>query len=98
MTTMKFRVWSYDVWGNRKDGYEVNNRYRTPHVIDVPEGASDFELTAALKKVGYLNDHLHYRSVDYEGERDYTLYFSSTTTRHAGYPLGELERLREEDE
>ena len=25
--TRKFRVWTYDVWGNARDGFEVNDRY-----------------------------------------------------------------------
>ena len=32
----RFRVFALNVWGNARDGYEVNNRYRTSTVISVP--------------------------------------------------------------
>ena len=28
----KFRLWTYDVWGNARDGYDVNDRYSHGYV------------------------------------------------------------------
>lgn len=32
----RYRVIALDVWGNARDGYEINNRYRTTTAISVP--------------------------------------------------------------
>ena len=30
--TRTFRLWTYDVWGNARDGYDVNDRYSHGYV------------------------------------------------------------------
>ena len=30
--TRKFRLWTYDVWGNARDGFDVNDRYSHGYV------------------------------------------------------------------
>lgn len=46
---MLFNVAELDVWGNAKDGFEVNNVYRTDRYIDVKDTEVE-TLTEALKK------------------------------------------------
>ena len=46
---MLFNIAELDVWGNAKDGYDVNNVYRTDRYIDVKDTEVE-TLTEALKK------------------------------------------------
>jgi hypothetical protein len=35
---MRFTVWSYDVWGNETDGFEVNDRCKLG-TVEIPDSA-----------------------------------------------------------
>lgn len=50
----KYRVWSLDVWGNDRDGFEVNDRSEMGFVM-VPLDADDKSLLSALRKEGFLS-------------------------------------------
>jgi hypothetical protein len=50
-----YNVISYDVWGNLKDGYEVNQAFCTSHYIDVDDTDSDTAIIRKLKVIEYLN-------------------------------------------
>ena len=86
-----FEIISYDVWGNDKDGYEVNQAFTTGEFVYLREDMTDKEIIEALVNVGYyspdsLNDMDH---VDIEGEFGYSLYIE-----YKGKPKNELRRLR----
>lgn len=89
---MKFDLHTYDVWGNERDGFEVNDRYMRRDVIEVPDDATDADFILALKRAGWLKRNVRVSSIGIEGESDYTLYFTHTPT---GYPLFELERRQD---
>ena len=92
-----FTVWTYDVWGNPKDGFNVNDRSKQG-TIELPSDRpnnwdlSDKEIIAALKQAGHINKFCHYKSFSIEGEYEYTLYVSYETRKLGSYPLLELER------
>ncbi len=50
---MKLRVVKLDVWGNRKDGFEVNDKWKTSFVLEVRKNASHESILKELEKVGY---------------------------------------------
>jgi hypothetical protein len=52
--TEKYEVRSLDVWGNARDGFEVNNSFRAGHV-EVPPHASDRDFLRALRDGGFLS-------------------------------------------
>lgn len=53
--TKQYRYYSYDVWGNADDGYDVNNVFRTADVIAIPDGLdSDAALFEHLRSIGFL--------------------------------------------
>lgn len=98
----KFQFCTYDVWGNAKDGYEVNDVFSRGH-IEIPvsvlelRNSDDFHsfdsrLMKSLRKVGVLKG-FQCRSVEIEGEPDYTLYFNQ---KRDSLPLCELRRVRDE--
>lgn len=98
----KFEIISYDVWGNPKDGWEVNNAFHTHEIIEVkiPEetNSNDWEvvkkaydrlerqLFRKLREAGWIKPGIKRKSVGIEGEYDYTLYF--TDERRPSYCKG----------
>lgn len=79
-----FRWIYYDVWGNKKDGWEVNNAFRSNEVIMIPDGLSYKSLTTYLKKQGFFKSSVRSNLVKYDGD-DYTIYIT-----YSGKPEGEL--------
>ena len=95
----EFEIVTYDVWGNAKDGYEVND-CRKQGTVEIPEsvfefkgaddiGKMDSRLMKALRKADVF-DRTQTRSVEIEGEPSYTLYF---TRRKDRYPICERRRM-----
>jgi hypothetical protein len=64
------RVWKYDVWGNQKDGFEVNDRYEIgsyrnhDDIFSVP----DYDIISFLKEEGFLTKGTHLQSFNIEGD------------------------------
>lgn len=73
---MKYKLCIYDLWGNSKDGYEVNHTFYTDIVIDIKETDSDYAINRKLKVRGAI----------WEGDMPYPLYARSNN----GKPLYEL--------
>jgi len=98
MTPKKYidTVWqvsSYDVWGNSKDGYEVNDTYslgevelRIPVTINNPDTPLQFE--SAFPSDTQIRRALDLRrfKIDIEGD-DLSIYVNRARD---GYPCGEL--------
>jgi hypothetical protein len=62
-----YTVWSFNVWGNAKDGYEVNDRSNEGS-IELPENCTDNQIIKALKDSGYLKKGKHTSSFDIGGD------------------------------
>jgi hypothetical protein len=64
------RVWKYDVYGNRIDGWQVNDRYEVgsyknmDHIME----ASDEDIISWLKDEGHLMKGTHMKSFEIEGD------------------------------
>lgn len=85
-----WRFYSYDVWGNAKDGYDVNNVFRTAETVELPvEGLeTDEKLFRYLRKVGFLNKprlQARFFETDNNCDQSETIYMS-----YKGRPEGEL--------
>ena len=91
----RYRIYDYDVWGNAKDGYEVNDVFKTSYVVELSENPSDEEIIKALKKVGFLKPNFRTSSFEIEGEPGYTLYVTYNTIK---MPMHYFCELRKEDE
>lgn len=70
---MLFNVAELDVWGNAKDGFDVNNVCRTDRYIDVKDTEVE-TLTEALKKWYNLP------AFTVDGDKEYTLFLESEDT------------------
>ena len=90
-----WEVWSYDVWGNAKEGYYVNNRfcdhreYVINAKIDIANKGTPQEFKYAEPSDHAIRQALGIKKwihVDTEGD-DVTIYVISSRD---GYPLGEL--------
>lgn len=52
----RYRLIDYfDVWGNEKDGYEVNNQCILFDDLHMSQDITDQEILDYLKSIGYLN-------------------------------------------
>lgn len=91
--TRTYKLWTYDVWGNAEDGFEVNDRFGnglikinckariynvgTPHEFTAWD-PTNLQLSRAVCGVG----------LEWDGESDGTLYASLQSN---GKPVCELE-------
>lgn len=67
---IKFEVITLDVWGNEKEGYEVNNAFTSGQSFIVPENATDKLILKHVKALGYLNKKTKFSSLVVHGEND----------------------------
>ena len=74
---MQYEVISYDVWGNARDGFEVNQLFHTGRHVEVDDDTSDRA----------INRRLGIRGVEWDGEPGYALY---GTLKRNGMPVLEL--------
>lgn len=89
--TRRYRLWGYDVWGNAREGYEVNDRYDHGMVLirvapRIYNAGTPHEFTTWEPTNRQLSRFIS--GASWEGESDYTLYAESARTRK---PLGELD-------
>lgn len=86
----------FDVWGNRREGWEVNNQARWPVKAQLDPEAQDFKLAVmkALKKAGYMKVTCRKAS--------FVIDWNCSDSEHVeieqpnGYPVCRLEMSREE--
>ena len=100
---MKYKLYDYDVYGNNKDGYEVNNIYPAlighnlfnakEVIINLTKNTPDKKIIKALKKSNWLRKTTKDSCFIIEGDFDYTLYISYSTKKYF-IPVCEL-RLQE---
>lgn len=85
---MRYRLIDYDVWGNDKDGYEVNQAFLTNTFIDLTDKIinDDKLLIKDLKKAGIIRKGIHANKIGILGD-DITMYFE-----YKGRPEFELRR------
>jgi hypothetical protein len=79
---MKYEVITYDVWGNARDGFEVNQAFYSGRTVTLPENASDY----------LINRRLSLQGVKWDGEPEYSLYGE---LKRNGMPALELRAVRD---
>jgi hypothetical protein len=86
---MKADIRGYDVWGNSKDGYEVNDSYVTVRGITVLPGEYDSDKgnLKLLKRSGFLKKQARLSQLDFDSPSEENVYINVKKT---GYPLGEI--------
>jgi hypothetical protein len=74
--TYTYKMVSYDVWGNDKDGFEVNAAHYTGEECELALGLTDKQLITALKKQGIIKKTAKNHCIEIDGEEMYSLYFN----------------------
>jgi hypothetical protein len=86
---MKADLFTYDVWGNARDGYEVNDRHGLRR--DVTISHQTFNSDSALKK--WIKTNFHFKrnvrlsSIHLDGD-ERTVYITGGRDE---YPIGEIQ-------
>ena len=108
MRTVKYDVWSLDVWGNVKDGFGVNDRSCYRRGVEFPtthnvynagtenefsnDWPSDQQILETLQEIGFLNDRCALADITIDGESEYTMYIEESET---GFPICQLEYVED---
>jgi hypothetical protein len=79
----QYRECSYDVWGNEKDGYEVNDVF-PGRLVTIDD---EKDLVKEFRKVGLLKKGVRSSRVQIDGESDYTLYVTDNKTGRPEFEL-----------
>lgn len=79
----RYREYGYDVWGNNKDGYEVNDVFKR----DIVEIDDQKDLIKEMRKQGLIKKGVRSKSIGIDGEPGYTFYI---TDNRNGCPAFEL--------
>lgn len=90
----KLTVYSYDVWGNAKDGYDVNELYKFGtfelawNDIDLDDNKSVLRF---LKNIGFIKKSVKLKSLAFDGDPDFTIFVSDAKD---GQPICEIRNER----
>jgi len=84
---IKYKLVSYDVWGNDEDGYEVNDAHFTGDIIELETGMTDEGIIDKLKEEGWVKETVKNDEIRIDGEEEYSLYFVYEPME---YPMFEL--------
>lgn len=79
---MQYRLYTYDVWGNAKEGYWVNDVFSTNTYIELKDNATDYQ----------INRLLGGRGIVWEGDPEHTLYGND---KRNGKPIAELRYIKQ---
>lgn len=59
----RFEIIELDVWGNKRDGFHINNLFATGVYITLPENWTDRQLVLALKRADAIKRNVRHTSV-----------------------------------
>ena len=82
-----YTVHPLDVWGNAREGYDVNDVLPSQGNVFIFDDATDEEIVRALKEEDFIDKGIHTRSVSIDGERGYDLYIGEARTNKPVYEL-----------
>ena len=86
---MKYEVHSLDVWGNARDGWEVNQAFHTGICIEIREGDSDEDILQKLADADILSDNWKRYKLEIEGD-DYFMTIFHASQQANMLPLWNL--------
>ena len=78
----KFEIVDLDVWGNKDDGFVVNDRFKTGYFLELTERelTDDRLFIARLRSDGWLKKGVHYTSVEILGDSEHGFYINDART------------------
>ena len=87
-----YKVISYDVWGNPKDGFEVNAAHYTPYSVELSDEWTDKELRRALRDCGFCNSGIMTAALEINGDCPECIYITQTNSKVGYKPFCELRK------
>ena len=89
-----WELWTYDVWGNARDGYEVNDRscfdrgFPMTLTVEVNNPGTDLEFKSAYPTKAQIRNAFDLTNIALDlGGDDRSIYVNRARD---GYPLGEM--------
>ena len=72
--TVEYKIITLDVWGNARDGYDVNDLYHTGRTVMLPEHPTRDAIIACLRDADEIRlAGIQRKFFEVEGDSDYTL-------------------------
>lgn len=90
-----YEVISLDVWGNEKDGFEINAAYTTGREVELPENPSLDETLKALRAAGEFDRTAHTKTIAWSPEVEHGSEELTVIRRKTGKPLLTLRPKRD---
>lgn len=87
----KWRVVSFDVWGNQKDGYEVNDLFKEG-TIELDDSWNEDRIFIELKRNGLINKRIRRKSLTIRTDVEDFIWIESARHKDCGYPIYQLEK------
>jgi len=81
---VRYKLYTYDLWGNDKDGYQINDYYEQSDIYEVIDPDNDSDLISMIDFTNPESIEINHS----ESCNDY-IYFQT----HAGKPVCELRRI-----
>ena len=81
----------FDVWGNEKDGYQVNDLATIEYDIYISNDATQRDILNLLKGIGYFKKHVRLNMIDFSIWDDG---FIEIEQKRTGKPICRFERQR----
>ena len=82
-----YNVHPLDVWGNAREGYDVNDVLPSQGNVYIFDDATDEEIVRALKEEGFIDKGIRTKSVSIDGEVGYDLYIGDARNQKPAYEL-----------
>jgi len=92
---MTYEIINLDVWGNKKDGYEVNQAFSTGRFIELNEDYTNKELRKNLFTSGYFGRGILNAKLEII-DSDSDIYINHVSNRVGWLPLIELRKIKGE--
>jgi len=83
-----FRLITYGVWGNYKDGYEVNDCSKTGITLLLDDQCTKEDVVKGLKEKGFFSKRMRFSSVDLSWGHEHVCELTWAQTEQ---PIGRLE-------
>jgi hypothetical protein len=77
----------FDVWGNSKDGFEVNNLAVVENEVYISDDSTNKEIVQFLKSIGYFKKTVRMNMLDIYNDGELIEFFQ----KKDGMPIGRLE-------
>jgi hypothetical protein len=94
MKTQKWQVISLDVWGNARDGFELNAAYTTEHYAELPEGFGLEDVCRELERLGLIAKEWRRYKLALENLGENLVALVRQSRADMGLPLWHLERVK----